>query len=88
MSLSIKKLTGLTHLLLEKSSLRRLSIAAALGVALVSCAPDSQTNSTASIDSPAVSAFSAQADAGAELFSAQCAVCHGANLEGTTLGPL
>ena len=102
MSLSIKELTGLTLLLLEKrpglprqrpllrgkSSLRRLSIAAALGVALVSCAPDSHTTSTASIDSPAVSAFSAQADAGAELFSAQCAVCHGANLEGTTLGPL
>ena len=32
--------------------------------------------------------FYAQADAGARTYEMNCAVCHGANLEGTTLGPL
>lgn len=32
--------------------------------------------------------FSAQADSGATAFASNCAACHGANLEGTTLGPL
>ena len=32
--------------------------------------------------------FAAQAEAGTELYANNCAACHGANLEGTRLGPL
>ena len=32
--------------------------------------------------------FSSQAEVGATAFASNCAACHGANLEGTTLGPL
>jgi alcohol dehydrogenase (cytochrome c) len=34
------------------------------------------------------SSFENQANKGSDLFAANCASCHGANLEGTTLGPL
>ncbi len=43
---------------------------------------------TAPNASAAVVSFDAQTTAGAELFATNCAACHGANLEGTTLGPL
>jgi alcohol dehydrogenase (cytochrome c) len=32
--------------------------------------------------------FNSQAEIGAEKFASNCAACHGANLEGTTLGPI
>ncbi len=37
---------------------------------------------------PAIAGFASQAESGADLFAANCAACHGANLEGTRLGPL
>lgn len=55
-------------------------------VLLSSCGSEESSAPTeASIDAMN---FSAQADAGATAFAGNCAACHGANLEGTTLGPL
>lgn len=51
---------------------------------LVAC--DSETSGPTE-STPAVT-FATQAEAGATAFASNCAACHGANLEGTILGPL
>ena len=73
---------------------------ATVGLAvLASCggeAPSSRaievaTTPSVSAESNAITAavsFDTQADSGADLYEFNCAVCHGGNLEGTTLGPL
>ena len=38
--------------------------------------------------SSAVLTFASQAESGAALYASNCAVCHGADLQGTTSGPL
>ena len=51
---------------------------------LATCAPqDSAPEQT-----EAVATFTAQAEAGAAAYATNCAACHGAELEGTILGPL
>ena len=60
-------------------------------IALTACGNDTQSPSeTPSLSSPesSSSTFENQAKTGSNLFAANCASCHGANLEGTTLGPL
>ena len=60
-------------------------------IALTACGNDTQSPSeTPSLSSPesSSSTFENQAKTGSVLFAANCASCHGANLEGTTLGPL
>ena len=54
-------------------------------ISLVACG-DNQLSSFAP-EPMAISSFNAQVSAGAIAFSNNCATCHGANLEGTTLGP-
>ncbi len=63
-----------------------LCLPLAIGLAACNEAPVQQIeiSSADSLSSP----FGDQAAVGAEKFAANCAACHGANLEGTTLGPL
>lgn len=64
-----------------------LSVAVALG--LVACGQEStQVPTSTVIPATMSSAFSDQAALGAGKFAANCAACHGVNLEGSTLGPL
>lgn len=64
-----------------------LWVAVALG--LVACGQESAQAPTSTGATAAItSAFADQAAVGAGLFTANCAACHGVNLEGTTLGPL
>ena len=79
---------------IQKSRLRPLplrnallSVAVALG--LVACGQEStQVPTSTVIPATMTSAFSDQAALGAGKFAANCAACHGVNLEGSTLGPL
>lgn len=79
---------------MQKSRLRPLplrnallSVAVALG--LVACGQEStQVPTSTVIPATMTSAFADQAALGAGKFAANCAACHGVNLEGSTLGPL
>lgn len=57
-----------------------------LGLGLSACDSGSEAPTAGSV-ADAVT-FSSQAEAGAAAFAANCAACHGQNLEGTTLGPI
>lgn len=59
-------------------------------IGLTACSDNSLPASTAENETSTSLAlgFADQAASGAESFAANCAACHGANLEGTTLGPL
>ena len=59
--------------------------AVAASILLAACTPgdnDQPVSSEVALD------FTAQAEAGAAAYGTNCAACHGANLEGTILGPL
>lgn len=51
---------------------------------LTACGNEGQSDTP----TPVVASFSAQADAGVDAYSVNCAACHGANLEGSALGPI
>lgn len=53
---------------------------------LTACGADNSTNESA-MEVASVS-FTNQADAGATAYANNCAVCHGANLQGSALGPI
>jgi alcohol dehydrogenase (cytochrome c) len=66
--------------LINKNTTRALS-ASSLALLLAACGGESAA--------PAASvAFNSQAEEGAASFASNCAACHGASLEGTTLGPI
>ena len=79
---------------MQKSRLRPLTLrnallSAAVALGLVACGQESTQAPTSTATPTAMtSAFSDQAALGAGKFAANCAACHGVNLEGTTLGPL
>ena len=79
---------------MQKSRLRPLPLrnallSAAVALGLVACGQESTQEPTSTVIPAAMtSAFSDQAALGAGKFAANCAACHGVNLEGTTLGPL
>ena len=79
---------------MQKSRLRPLPLrnallSAAVALGLVACGQESTHAPTSTaIPTAMTSAFSDQAALGAGKFAANCAACHGVNLEGTTLGPL
>ncbi len=58
----------------------------ALLLTLATCGQES--NQQAAAPAEAAVTFSSQAEDGATAFASNCAACHGANLEGTTLGPI
>ncbi|MDB0060768.1 PQQ-binding-like beta-propeller repeat protein [Gammaproteobacteria bacterium] len=79
---------------MQKSRLRPLPLrnallSAAVALGVVACGQESTQAPTSTVIPTAMtSAFSDQAALGAGKFAANCAACHGVNLEGTTLGPL
>ncbi len=79
---------------MQKSRLRPLPLrnallSAAVALGVVACGQEStQAPTSTAIPTAMTSAFSDQAALGAGKFAANCAACHGVNLEGTTLGPL
>ena len=79
---------------MQKSRLRPLPLrnallSAAVALGVVACGQEStQAPTSTAIPTAMTSAFADQAAVGAGLFTANCAACHGVNLEGTTLGPL
>ncbi|MBL4580266.1 MAG: PQQ-binding-like beta-propeller repeat protein [Gammaproteobacteria bacterium] len=70
--------------IISKNTTRAL-VASALALLLTACGGESSQQTTASAASVT---FNSQAEIGAETFASNCAACHGANLEGTTLGPI
>ena len=79
---------------MQKSRLRPLPLrnallSAAVALGLVACGQESTQAPTSTATPTAMtSAFSDQAALGAGKFAANCAACHGVDLEGSTLGPL
>lgn len=77
--------------LITASQKKNLLLINLILIALTACGNDTQSPSeTPSLSSAesSSSTFENQAKTGSVLFAANCASCHGANLEGTTLGPL
>jgi alcohol dehydrogenase (cytochrome c) len=58
---------------------RNISLGLMASISLIACGGESTA--------PTVT-FVSQAEAGAEAYATNCAICHGTNLEGSTLGPL
>ena len=70
-------------------SLKNLSIGLLILVGFAACGTENSVKPTAqNSDTADTPNFARQATAGADTFATNCAACHGANLEGTTLGPL
>lgn len=70
------------------SSISKFSLALLVAAGLIACGePASQEQSATSAET-LMASFSSQAEDGAAAFASNCAACHGANLEGTTLGPI
>ncbi len=70
-------------------NLLKPGLVALAAITLAACDSGAPTPAeTAVVEAPAVSGFAAQAESGAEAYATNCAACHGANLEGTTLGPI
>lgn len=68
---------------------RMLGLGLLLGLGISACSPTTDSTPVATTSAaPAANTFDAQAAAGATAFATNCAACHGANLEGSTLGPL
>ncbi|MEX0964523.1 MAG: PQQ-binding-like beta-propeller repeat protein [Pseudohongiellaceae bacterium] len=72
--------------LLNQNNTSILFISALL-LLLAACGGESNPQVATDQASAAVT-FSSQAEDGATAFASNCAACHGANLEGTTLGPI
>ena len=72
---------------LNRNNTRTL-FASALILLLAACGGESTEQAAAPAASMAAVTFSSQAQDGANAFASNCAACHGAELEGTTLGPL
>ena len=80
----------------ENSRIKQFAAILIIG-ALSACGADSSYTtaikvaaaaSSSSFETTAALTFDTQASAGAQTYELNCAVCHGPNLEGTTLGPL
>ena len=68
--------------------IRRPGLALLLSLGLAACGSESPSSvSTTNTAAPVVT-FASQVEAGADAYATNCAICHGANLEGSTLGPL
>ena len=74
----------------KKRHLGFSSLAIFSTIALSACGGETTTPEVALVPAEIETAlsFELQAAEGSDLFATNCAACHGANLEGTTLGPL
>ena len=68
--------------------IRRPGLALLLSLGLAACGGESSTSVSTPQSAAPVVTFASQVEAGAEAYATNCAICHGANLEGSTLGPL
>lgn len=69
--------------------LKNISIVISILLGVAACSPQTSVEPAAeNTNIPEPAGFASQAAVGADAFAANCAACHGANLEGTTLGPL
>ena len=68
--------------------IRRPGLALLLSLGLAACGGESSTSGSTTQSAAPVVTFASQVEAGAEAYATNCAICHGANLEGSTLGPL
>tara|TARA_B100001079_G_scaffold271519_1_gene289325 strand:+ start:2533 stop:4659 length:2127 start_codon:yes stop_codon:yes gene_type:complete len=68
--------------------IRRPGLALLLNLGLAACGGESSTSVSTTQSAAPVVTFASQVEAGAEAYAINCAICHGANLEGSTLGPL
>ena len=66
----------------------RPGLALLLSFGLAACGGESSTSGSTTQSAAPVVTFASQVEAGAEAYATNCAICHGANLEGSTLGPL
>ena len=64
------------------------SLLAACGSENNNVQTDSANEASPSSEDTLMAAFSDQADAGAETYATNCGACHGANLQGSALGPM
>ncbi len=69
-------------------AIRRPGLALLLSLGLAACGGESSTSVSTTQSAAPVATFASQVEAGAEAYAINCAICHGANLEGSTLGPL
>ena len=69
-------------------AIRRPGLALLLNLGLAACGGESSTSVSTTQSAAPVVTFASQVEAGAEAYAINCAICHGANLEGSTLGPL
>ena len=75
----------------DKIVLRAIACLLGLLTILVTCSPNSEEmsdNTDSALFVTLNNDFTAQAEKGAIAYSANCAACHGFNLEGSTLGPI
>jgi len=68
--------------------IRRPGLALLLSLGLAACGSESPSSVSTTQSAAPVVTFASQVEAGAEAYATNCAICHGANLEGSTLGPL
>jgi len=68
--------------------IRRPGLALLLSLGLAACGGESSTSVSTTQSAAPVVTFASQVEAGAEAYATNCAICHGANLGGSTLGPL
>ncbi|MBE06916.1 MAG: hypothetical protein CMO37_06430, partial [Verrucomicrobiaceae bacterium] len=68
--------------------IRRPDLALLLSLGLAACGSESPSSVSTTQSAAPVVTFASQVEAGAEAYATNCAICHGANLEGSTLGPL
>jgi len=68
--------------------IRRPGLALLLSLGLAACGSESPSSVSTTQSAAPVVTFASQVEAGAEAYAINCAICHGANLEGSTLGPL
>lgn len=73
--------------IINKNTTRTL-FSSTLVLLLAACGGESTEQAAAPPASVATASFNSQAEDGADAFATNCAACHGAELEGTTLGPI
>ena len=75
-------------MMFTNNNFKTLSLGLLLTAGLAACDSGSNTAPDSGEVAAVEDGFSSQAESGAGLYATNCAACHGANLEGTRLGPL
>ena len=71
------------------NTIRTTGLGLLMTTGLIACGGGSDSSTEIAVATqPAIAGFASQAESGSDLYTANCASCHGANLEGTRLGPL